>query len=515
MIINRDVEEDGLRTLQNLLESSYDRYAGLPAVSDDAGSLSYSELADLVSRMHTFLAAHGVSIGDRVGVLGANSVDYVIVDQACFTSGVVRVGINRRSSTSEVAALAAAAGLSVLFADAEWSARLAGDLIEGVLVIDLESAPEGRLRDRVLAVEPASRPPRLEESDPAALIFTSGTTGAPKAIIATQGNLAGTVRNVLVEVPVAHDASVLHPIPLSHAAMQLSIAFQCRGARQHYVRQTDPGAILDAVARGRYTIVTSVPTVVGMLAREQAVDPRDLGSLRAIVYGGSSISAEDLRAAVASFGPTLFQMYAQSERSLPLTCLDPFDHLLAAGGDATLLASAGRPGPFIDLTIVDDEGRELPPGEPGEIVVRGDTVTLGYLGDEEATFAAFDDAGRLRTGDVGYLTRGGYLVIVDRLKDVIISGGFNVFPSEVENALRGIPGLVDLAVYGIPDAKWGELVCVAVVGDDRVTLEVVQAAARELLSGYKVPRVLRRHETLPLNATGKVLRRLLRERHDA
>ena len=502
-------------TLQQLLDRSYARFAELPAVSDEGGMLTYSQMADAVARVRTLFAQHGVSVGDRVGVLGANSVDYVLVDQACFSSGIVRVGLNRRSSVAEIATLAAAAGLSLLFADDEWFARLAQERISAVPVIRLDGDAGSRLRDRVLDLDPAGEAPRLDPADPAALIFTSGTTGTPKAITVTQGNLAGTVRNVLIEVPIPHDASVLHPIPLSHAAMQLSIAFHCRGVPQHYLRQADPAAVLDAIAMKRYTVLTSIPTVVGLLAREQHADPRDIGSLRAIVYGGSAISADDLRLAVAVFGATLYQVYAQSESSLPITCLDPADHLRAAAGDATIAASAGRAGPFMGVSVVGDDGRDLGPGEPGEIVVFGDTVTPGYRDDPDATRAAFDEVGRLRTGDVGYLTLDGYLVIVDRLKDVIISGGFNVFPAEVENALRDVPGVADLAVYGVPDTKWGELVCVAVVADDSVSLESVQAIARGRLSGYKIPRVLRRYEALPVNATGKVLRRLLREVHDA
>ncbi len=503
-----------METLQQLLELGYRRYGGVVAVSDPEGALTYADLERAVGGARALLARLGLGVGDRVGVVSANSVDYVVVDQACFTAGVVRVGINRRSTVAELAALAESAELAAVFADAEWVARLAEAGGVGVRVVPLEGERGDRLRDRALGLAPVDAP-RLERDDTAALIFTSGTTGAPKAITVTQGNLAATVRNVLIDVPVPHGASALHPIPLSHAAMQLSLALHTRGVRQHYLGQADAGAILEVLAEERLTLLTSVPTVVGMLAREQLARPRDLGALRAIVYGGSSITADDLRAAVDAFGETLYQVYAQSESSLPITCLDPGDHLRAARGDAAILASAGRAGPFVDLVVVDADGEPCPPGVPGEIAIRGDAVTPGYRGDPAATAAAFDPAGRLRTGDVGHLTSDGYLTIVDRLKDVIISGGFNVFPSEVENALRDVAGVSELAVYGVPDPKWGELVCVAVVADDGVDLDAVQAVARERLSGYKIPRALRRYEALPLNATGKVLRRRLREDHGA
>lgn len=504
-----------MKTVQMLLLQAYERYASVTAVSDEVGSLTYAEVADRAGRARSMLAGLQLGPGDRVGVVSANSVDYLIVDHACFSGGFVRVGINRRSSVAEVVGVARGAGLTVLFADAEWCAHLKQARPIGLRIVPLDAGEHGAaLRDRLLDHEPAVESLKLRPEDPAALIFTSGTSGAPKAITVTQENLAATVRNILIELPIGHDTSALQPIPLSHAAMQFSLALLSRGARQHFLRTASPAETLDELAGGQHTLLTSVPTMLAMLAAEQLDVPRDLRALRAICYGGSSISAEHLRAAVAAFGPTLYQVYAQSESSLPLTCLDPSDHLRACADDPHLLPSAGRPGPFVELAIVTPDGIRLGPGESGEVVVRGESVTPGYWSDPEATAATIDAEGWLRTGDVGYLTEDGYLCIVDRIKDVVISGGFNVFPSEVENALHDLPGLQDVAVYGVPDEMWGERLCVAVVGDEKIDLETVQSAVRERLAGYKVPRELRRYEALPVNATGKVLRRLLREAHN-
>lgn len=507
-----------MATLQELVERAYDRYATLPAVSDDAGTSSYAELDSLVARARGLLWGMGVRPGDRIGIVGTNSVDYMLVDHACFTGGFVRVGINRRSTIAEVVRVVEDAGLTVLFADAEWRPRLGEPSVlpSSVRVIALGADADGSsLRARLSEQEEDRTATPVPPDAPATLIYTSGTTGIPKAITVTQANLAGTVRNVLIEIPMSPGSAVLHPIPLSHAAMQLSVAFLCRGAFQSFAPTTDPGDILDLVADGHIAVLSAVPTLVGMLARAQCDDPRDLSSLRAIVYGGSTISANDLRAAVSAFGPTLYQMYAQSESSLPLTCLNPLDHLRAAAGDERIIGSAGRPGPFVGLAIVDEAGRRLRAGGTGEVVVRGDTVMAGYRGDPEATATVLGPDGWLRTGDVGYLTDDGYLVIVDRLKDMIISGGFNVFPSEVEAVLCPVPGVQEVAVYGVPDEKWGERVCVAVVADEHVTLDALQQAGRATLSGYKLPREMRRYDSLPLNATGKVLRRILQEWHGA
>jgi acyl-CoA synthetase (AMP-forming)/AMP-acid ligase II len=503
----------GAPTMQQLLERAYGRFGPLPAVRDDSGSLTYAELGSYVRRVRSVFAAWGLSCGDRVALAGANSLDYVLVDLACFASGMVRVGINRRSHPSEVGKLVRQSGARVVFADAEWFAVLsrADVLPADVRIVGLDAPFRGVVENA------AELPPGedLRPDSPAALIFTSGTTGEPKAITVTQGNLAGMVRNLLVEVDIAYGSRVLHPIPLSHAAVNLVLAFACRGADQLVLRDFDPGDVLKRIESDRIEVLTAVPTALAMLAGRQHAAGHEVSSLKAVVYGGSSISRADAHACVAAFGETLYQVYAQSESSLPLTCLNPADHVRAAQADGALLGSAGRPVPFIDLAIVDAERRWCEPGRSGEVVVRGDTVMSGYLDDQQATAEVIDADGWLHTGDVGYLSEDGYLYIVDRLKDMIISGGFNVFPSEIEQVVSRLPGVRDVAVYGVPDDRWGESVCVAVVTDGTdVTLEEIQRTCRVELSSYKIPRVIRTYDSLPLNATGKVLRRLLRDWHD-
>lgn len=505
-----------MHTIDSLIRRAASMNGPLNAFADAYGAVTYTEFEGLVASARGFLSQVGVQQGDRVGVISANSVDFTIVDHACLTAGFVRVGMNRRSAPVEVAKLAAAADISVLFVDGEWAAKITPELLpENILIVNLDSDETAPIfRERLREIEPAPAAENLGGADEAAYIFTSGTTGAPKTIIVTQANLAATVRNVLIEIPTQLGMKALHPIPLTHAAFQLSLAFFCRGVEQRFTRTTNPDELLDQLAGEGIEICSSVPTLLAMKAKCQLERPRDLSRLKAIVYGGTRISPKDMEAAVHAFGETLYQVFAQSEGSLPTTCLGPRDHVRAVNGETDLLGSAGRPGPYLEIAILDPEGNEVAPGSPGEIALRGDVVTPGYKGEPEVTAATIDGRGWLHTGDVGRMNSLGYLEIIDRLKDMIISGGFNVFPTEVEDALRGLPGITDVAVYGVPDEKWGEKICVAVVGE-AVTLEILQDFARKSISGYKVPREVRHLNALPVNATGKVLRRVLREEHGA
>ena len=506
-----------MTTIQQLLVRSYERFPEQVALRDERRSLTYGELDSVVSGIVRAFGDWGLKAGDRVATIAGNCVEYAAVDQACLVGGFVRMGINRRSHVSEALALMERTEVALVLADEQWFTELSRvrEWPTGRRLVSLGADSDGRaFLDRLDRDRTGVDRPTLDPGDPAVLLFTSGTSGAPKAITITQGNLAGTARNMMIEVEIEAGDRVLHPIPMSHAAGNLLLAFACRGADQMLLSGFDPLNVLEIVESERVNVLTAVPTVLAALARARPGFAGSLGSLRAIVYGGSSISGTDLKAAVDAFGETLHQMYAQSEGSLPLTRLSPGDHLRAVGDRPDLAASAGRPTPFVDLRVMDAQGEFCPSGTRGEIVMRGDTVMAGYWKDPAATAAVIDERGWLHTGDVGYISSDGFVFVVDRLRDLIITGGFNVFPAEVEAAVRRVEGVVDGAVYGVDDEKWGELVCVAVVTDGRpVTLESVQEECRRTISAYKVPRALVVRESLPVNATGKVLRRELRAQH--
>ncbi|GAA5040530.1 acyl-CoA synthetase (AMP-forming)/AMP-acid ligase II [Thermocatellispora tengchongensis] len=504
-------------TIGGLLRRGHARYADLVALRGAGRAVTYGELGSLVRRAVAGLTELGLHPGDRVVTIAANSMEYAILDQACFLGGFVRVGLNRRLNPRELPAILATARPRLLCVDAEWAGRLRAEpaVRGGLPVLELDGdGPPGfaALTDRP---EPGPAPAPPAEA-PAALLFTSGTSGEPKAVVATQRSMAAMVRNVLISVPVRPGDRALHAIPLSHAAGHLLPAFACQGADQEVTPSFVVEEVLHRMVRDRVTLLSAVPTVIGPLARAALAAGHDVPSPSAIVYGGSPIGRADLATAVRAFPGALYQVYAQSESLLPITVLTPADHRAAAGVRPELGDAAGRPVPFIDLRVVDAEGERCAAGECGEVQVRGDTVMTSYYGDPEATAKALDADGWLRTGDVGYLDRSGYLHLVDRISDVIITGGFNVMPSEVERVLAELPAVREAAVFGVPDPRWGETICAAVVPvapHDAPALESVQEFCRRRLAGFKVPRRLVVLDDLPYNATGKLDRRALRARY--
>jgi acyl-CoA synthetase (AMP-forming)/AMP-acid ligase II len=499
-------------TIGGLLRRSYSRYADLVALRGGDTVLTYGELGSLVRRTIAGLTELGLKPGDRVVTLAANSLEYTLVDQACFVGGFVRVGLNRRLNPQELRSIFATAQPSLLCVDEEWAGRLRAEprVRGGLPVLELSPSGLARLTDR-REPEPTEPPPA---DAPAALLFTSGTTGEPKGAVATQHSLSGMVRNVLSAIPVAAGDRALHAIPLSHAAGHLVAAFACQGADQELLPAFAVDVVLRRLTRHRIALVSAVPTVVGPLARAALTEGEDVSTLSAIVYGGSPIAHADLAAAVEAFPDALYQIYAQSESLLPVTVLGPADHRAAVGGRPELADAAGRAVPFLDLRIVTATGECSPTGEPGEVQVRGDTVMTTYFNNPEATARALDADGWLHTGDVGYLDESGYLYLVDRLDDMIISGGFNVMPSEVERVLAEYPGVQEVAVFGVPDPRWGGTICAAVVSNDRdITLESLQEFCREKLARFKVPRRLVLVDSLPYNATAKLDRKNLRTRY--
>jgi len=278
----------------------------------------------------------------------------------------------------------------------------------------------------------------------------------------------------------------------------------------------DPAAALDAIERERITVVPLVPTMLNLMLPEADARERDLSSLRAVMYGGSGIAPDRLAWAVRAFGDVFCQFFGLSETPMPLTALSPRDHEFDPDGPVPArLASAGRPNPFVQLRLRGDDGGEVATGEVGEIMVRGDTVMVGYWGKPEQTAETIDGEGWAATGDLGRFDEEGYLYIVDRKRDMIVSGGYNVYPAEIENAISVLTAVQEVAVVGVPDERWGETVKAVVVvrpGEELSEDEVV-AACTERLAGYKKPRSVDFVAELPKTGSGKIMRRRLRDRY--
>ena len=480
----------------------------LIALSDDRGAeLTYAGLAAAMESAAAGFAAAGVRPGDVVPVIARNQVGWVTAMFGLIRAGAVPAAVNWRLAEPEVTALLRLMEPAAVVTDAECAALAAGatasldrpvPVLKDLGPVTADGGP----------VVPPERPAeRLRGPEPAILVHTSGTTGRPKLVPLTHQQLIAAVVFMNLEVPeAAPGARHLSALPLFHVAGLANLSYVLfTGGHLHVLGGFDPAGFVDELARRQIQLTQLVPTLIQAVTAEVAArtEPPDLSHLTEVVYGASPIRPDVLERAVTTLGCRFRQNYASSETGpLPICSLPPADHDPARGR----LATAGRPS----------LGWEVRLGEQGEIQVRGAFPLPGYWRDPAATAATLTADGFYRTGDVGVMDPDGYLTIVDRLKDVVISGGENVFPAEVEAVLIQHPGVTDVAVIGIPDDRWGETVHAVVVpaaDPDGPGLDPAELVgwARPRLAGFKCPTEVSVVAALPRNATGKVLRAALRE----
>jgi long-chain acyl-CoA synthetase len=348
-------------------------------------------------------------------------------------------------------------------------------------------------------------------------MYTSGTTGVPKGVLTTHGNLAAAAET---SPRWRFDGSSvsLTPLPMFHiGGIGWAFVGLWNGATTILVRDFEAATVLETLERRHVTNAVFVPTMLQMLCGTAGATDRDYGALRSIAYGASPITTTVLKAALRTFRCSLFGIYGLTETTGAITQLDPADHD-PDGPRAHLLRSAGKPYPWTELRIADPAtGASVEPGAVGEVWLRAPNVTVGYFNRPEETAAALTSGGWLRTGDGGYVDEEGYLFLTDRVKDMIVSGGENVYPIEVEEALSQHPDVREAAVIGIPDERWGETVMALIVRrpGSAAGAEELIAFARTRLAGYKLPRAIAFVDALPRTPTGKVLKRELRAQHAA
>jgi long-chain acyl-CoA synthetase len=506
----------GQTSLATVVERSYRLYAGQTAVIDGERRCTYAELGSRVHRVADALRRQGFRRGDRIVLLSRNSREFWEVEHALAVGGFVRVALTPRLHPREVDYIVRDCGAVAAFADEEWAEPLreiAERAPELRWVVEL-GGPE---YEDLLADADEEPPAKLPGSrDVCALLYTSGTTGRPKGATLSHGNLVAMIRSVQTELPPIDTSDViLHVAPLTHMSGGCAFTFYSRGATQALLPTFDPDGVLEAIERLRVTAIPLVPTMLNLLTEVAEARPRDTSSLRTLIYGASPIAPDRLVRAIAVFGDVFVQLYGLSEAVMPLAAMSQRDHMFdSSQPPPARLASAGRPHPFFELRIVGDDGHDVLTGEEGEIVVRGDTVMIGYWNQPEMTAEMIDEDGWAHTGDVGRLDEEGYLYIVDRKKDMIVSGGFNVYPSEVEHAILTLRGVQAAAVFAVPDKRWGEAVAAAVVvrPGHSVSEEDVVSVCREHLARYKAPKVVHFVESLPTSGAGKILRREVRDR---
>ncbi|RJL23277.1 acyl-CoA synthetase [Bailinhaonella thermotolerans] len=474
---------------------------------------TYRELEAAANRLASALLARGVSPGEAVATFAANRGEAVETEMALYKGGFLRVPINARLAPEEVRHILAEARVRVLFTDPE----RAGQARDAVRRAGVDCAVVDYAEDYpALLAEGDERPVAVEvrEDDPAVLNFTSGSTGRLKAAVQTQGNRLANMRKLLMNPDGAFtdQERYLAAGPVTHAAGMVLLAALSRGAAVVVLPRWDAGLFLRTVEAERVTGTLLVPLMLSTVLAHPAVATTDLSSLTRLTVGGAPVSPNRLRQAVEVFGPIVAQGYGLGETTSAVTVLTRQDVLTGVTSDPELLLSCGRAVFDTEVRVVGQDGEPVPPGTHGEVVVRGPDCVREYWNEPELSAETFRD-GWVHTGDIGYLRRDGYLFIVDRKKDMIISGGFNVYSSEVEAVLYDHPAVAEACVVGVPDDTWGEAVKAVVV--PRPGAEVT---ARDLidfcggrLSGVKKPKSVDFVAFLPVNRNGKIDRRAVRE----
>jgi acyl-CoA synthetase (AMP-forming)/AMP-acid ligase II len=478
---------------------------------------TFSRLVDRVARLAGALRNQGVAPGDRVAMLALNSDRYIEYIFGTLWAGATLNPVNTRWSVAEIAYSLEDCATGVLLVDDTFAGMVASlrdrcPCIRTVIHCGEAQTPADMLdyEQLVQTSEPIADSLRSGD-DLAAVLYTGGTTGAPKGVMLSHANIASNVLSSLAAASRPEVKTVLQIAPLFHIAA-LSFVFQSmtRIATQVVLPGFEPGAVLRDIARYRVNEIFTVPTMLKMLLDEPTFAEHDLSSLKSIIYGAAPIDSALLRSAMERIPSSQFmQAYGMTETSPVSAVLPAACHVV----DGPKLKAAGRPAPACEVRIVDpvtDEDR--PTGTVGEIAVRGPGVMLGYWNKPEATASALRN-GWMHTGDAGYVDADGYLYVTDRIKDMIISGGENVYSTEVENAILTHPAVQMCAVIGIPDEKWGEAVHAVIVRrpGHALTAEDVQAHCRQLIAGYKCPRSVEFRSEMPLSAAGKLLKFKLRE----
>ena len=483
------------------------------AVVCGADRMSFREVDALSSRMARALGREGVRQRERVALLLNNGLYSVPTDFACVKAGVNRVPLNARLSLAEHARMLQDTGCAVLVFGADLQERAAAlaEALPGLRCLGLGTQVEGGVDLLALAATESAEAPDMEvqPDDVVLTLFTSGTTGTLKAAQHTQASYAGVCRNVLLNLmPISPDDAMLHAASLIHASGVFVLPFWLRGARTVILPTFESSTFLRALAQEDITTINLVPTMLQMLLAHPDFASTAVPRLKAVIYGASPMPRAIIERAMAAWGAHRFwQYYGQTEVPLCVAVLRPEHH------EGELLGACGQPALDVELRIVDEAGRSLPVGEVGEVAVRAPSAVSGYLNAPALNVETFGADGWVRTRDMGLIDMRGFLHLRDRKSDMIITGGYNVYPLEVESALMTHPAVRECAVVGLPHEKWVEMVTavVALQPGQQVDEAALVAHVAAQLAGYKKPgRVVFVHE-VPKTAVGKLNRRAVRD----
>ena len=502
--------------LGDIVKVNARRYPTQKALMMDDRSVTFNEMNRFTNKLTHGLLSLGLEPGERVGIWSRNCIEYVLILFAIWSCGGISVPINFRFRKEEAAYILRNSQPKILF-HAQDLVSLVEEICSRqipILPISISGPHIEKGKSLTELMEKESDDEIEFEPDPlspAIIIYTSGTTGVPKGVIFSHAKELNDITSSSMETDVKHEDVALLNMPLFHnGGLSLGLMqFLLHGSTCVILGGSfDLDLFLSTIERFRITVVNVVPTMLARLVNHPGIGQYDLTSLKKIIYGSSPIIESVLKAALNIFKADFYQTYGQTETCLSLV-LKPGDHFTER------TRFTGRPLCRVNLRVVDENGLDVKVGEVGEIIVRQKPLGMdGYYGMEEATRETIRD-GWIHTGDLARVEGGAYYTIVDRLRDIIISGGENIYCKEIENVIMEHPGVDEVAVFGVPDKEWGEIVCVAMVPKEGVKItekEIVDHCASRL-AGYKKPKRIEFRNELPKNAAGKTLKSVLKEEY--
>ncbi len=488
-----------------------------PALEVAGRSVTFGELDARSNQVAQALAAAGAGAGDRIAFIDKNGLEWFEVTFGVAKVGAVNVSVNWRLAPAEMAQIIDDARAEIVIVGPEFVQhieKIESDLARVHTIIAIGGHERWQEYEAWVDAQPVTDPGAVASgADVAFQLYTSGTTGLPKGVMLTSDNFFRGIVDISEQWRFGEASVNLAMMPMFHiAGAGWSLVGLYHGCRTVVLRDIDPPAILRTIPEFGITNAFMVPAVIQFLLMTPGVESTDFSSLRTLVYGASPITDTVLVQGMETFGCEFIQVYGLTETSGAITQLDGVDH--DPVGRPHLLRSCGKPYPWVEMRVVDAQsGADKAVGEVGELWTRSRQNMAGYWNNPTATAEAITTDGWFRTGDAGFLDADGFVFLHDRVKDMIVSGGENIYPAEVENVLMTHPGVADVAVIGVPDEKWGEAVKAIVVraaASDVSEAELI-AFARESLAGYKLPKSVDFTDTLPRNPSGKLLKRELRE----
>ncbi|MEU0482581.1 AMP-binding protein [Streptosporangium sp. NPDC006013] len=500
--------------VRDVMWRAAERFAGDEAIVMEGRSLTFAQAWERGVRMANILGVNGVKPGDRVACLEDNSIEAADLLLACTIGNFVRVPLYARNAVAAHTHMISHTGCTAFVVDAHHAEDL--DLVvAGCPDLKFVLVRDDTYESLLAASDDRDPAPKVSPDDYYIIRHTAGTTGLSKGVAFTHWRWLAVARDWLYGwPPIVPGDTFLHQSPISHGSGYFVTPTWMAGGRNYMLRKLVPGEVLQLVEDERITHMLGIPTILGSLLKHPDARSRDLSSLKAIMVSGAPIDDETARLAHSFFGDALFTGFGQTEIN-PVTFMPAKEWFSDVPGSSPL-RSAGRVQPFADMKIIDPATHEeLPLGQEGEIAARADGQMEGFWSNPDATAERILD-GWVLTGDVGRIDRNGFLYILDRKGDMIISGGFNIYPAELENVIAALPGVLEVAVYSVPNDRWGEAPGASVVVEDAAALSAadVVGIVKDRLGSYKKPAFVEiRTEPLPKSVAGKVLKKQLREPH--